>query len=123
MRSRHGVSPRRPEHRVRDRDIEAVASPTGSHPNFFYQGGPVINTARVFMVFAGDWSSTANQNRASRLTQFMTDLMNSRYMNILSQYGCGTTGTVINSVFVSVPDNDLTDGQIHTIPYTPINNG
>ena len=70
-----------------------LASGTGNFPNFIYRGGPVINTPQVFALFVGDWSSTANQNRATRLGQFLTDMMNSQYMNMLAQYGCGSSGT------------------------------
>jgi hypothetical protein len=71
--------------------------------------------------FVGDWSSAANQNRATRLSQFVTDLLNSRYMNILSQYGCGTTGTLVNSVFIA-SGNNLSATDIHNILQTAINN-
>src|SRR4051812_1695968 len=97
------------------------ASGTGTSPNFRYQGGPVINTPQVYLLFAGDWTSAANQTRATRLGQYVTDLLNSRYMNILSQYGCGTTGTLVNSVFVATPDNDLSNADIHGILQNAIN--
>jgi len=42
--------------------------------------------------------------------------------HIRSQYGCGSTGNVIKSVFVGVPNNNLTDAQIHSILQTAINN-
>jgi len=58
------------------------ATGTGNFPNFLYHGGPVINMPQVYALFVGDWSSAANQNRATRLSQFVTDLLNSRYMNI-----------------------------------------
>jgi hypothetical protein len=99
----------------------AQASGTGSSPNLRYQGGPVINTPQVYLLFVGDWTSAANQTRATRLGQYMTDLLNSRYMNILSQYGCGTTGTLVNSVFVAAPDNDLSNAEIHGILQNAIN--
>jgi hypothetical protein len=98
------------------------ASGLGSFPNFTYHGGPVLNTPQVYALFVGDWSSAANQNRAARLSQFIRDLLHSRYMNILAQYGCGTTGTLVNSVFVASPDHDLSATDIHTILQTAINN-
>jgi hypothetical protein len=76
---------------------------------------------QVYALFVGDWSSAANQNRATRLSQFVTDLLNSRYMNILSQYGCGTTGTLVNSVFIA-SGNNLSDANVHNIIQTAINN-
>jgi hypothetical protein len=53
----------------------------------------------VYCVFLGDWSSVANQTRATRLAQFLNDLMSSDYMNLLAQYGVGTSRSVVNSVF------------------------
>jgi hypothetical protein len=99
----------------------AAASGNGMFPNFINQGGPIINTPQVYILFYGDWSSAANQKRATRLSQFTTDLLKSRYMNILSQYGCGTSGTVVNSVFVPSSDQDLSARDVHNILQTAIN--
>jgi hypothetical protein len=99
-----------------------LASGPGAFTDFIYRGGPVINNPQVYLVFLGDWSSTANQNRATRLQQFMNDLMNSNYMNMLAQYGCGSTGTVVNSVFIASTDNDLNRNDIEAIFQTAINN-
>jgi hypothetical protein len=99
----------------------ATASGTGTFTDFIYNGGPVINTPQVYAIFFGDWSSAANQNRATRLSQFIIDLLNSRYMNILSQYGCGTTGTLANSVFIASSDHDLSATDIKNILQTAIN--
>jgi hypothetical protein len=114
-----GVQPQKAPKKVPDL---TAASGTGNHPDFIYNGGPVINTPQMYILFVGDWSSTANQNRATRLSQFVTDMLNSRYMNILSQYGCGTTGNVLNSLFVAKPDNNLSGQDIRNILQTAINN-
>ena len=98
-----------------------LASGTGNNPNFIYRGGPVINTPQVFALFVGDWSSTANQNRATRLGQFLTDMMHSQYMNMLAQYGCGSSGTLVNSVFISSTDHDLSATDIQNILQNEIN--
>src|ERR1700719_531456 len=116
------VQPKRRKKKVTLAPDLAPASGTGSFPDFLYGGGPVINTPQVYALFVGDWSSAANQNRATRLSQFITDLLNSRYMNILSQYGCGSSGTLVNSVFVAAPDNDLSATDIHGILQNAINN-
>jgi hypothetical protein len=100
-----------------------VVSGTGKYPDFTYHGGPVIDTPRLYILFVGDWSGTANQTRASRLTQFISDFLNSSYMYILSQYRCGTTGTVNYSGFVPTPNNNLSATDIHSILQTAINNG
>lgn len=119
------VSPKRPKRKVRlglPADL-AGTSATGSFPDFIYHGGPIINTPQMYAIFFGDWSSTANQNRATRLAQFVSDMLNSRYMNILSQYGCGTSGTLVKSVFVSSSDTDLSTSDVHAIVQGVIDNG
>src|SRR5215471_6060662 len=98
-------------------------SGAGSFPDFVYNGGPVIRNPLVYNIFLGDWSSSANQNRATRLNQFVTDLMNSNYMNMLAQYGCGSTGTLVNSVFIASNNHDLNRTDVETIFQTAINNG
>jgi hypothetical protein len=102
--------------------VLAPASGTGNFPNFINHGGPVINTPQIYILFLGDWQSAANQNRASRLTQFVKDFLNSRYMNILSQYGCGTSGTVVNSVFVESSNQNLSGSDINNIFQAAIGN-
>src|SRR6476661_1200360 len=84
-------------------------------PNFIYHNGPIINNPQVYMLFVGDWNSVKNQNRATRLVQFMKDLLQSPYMNILSQYGCGNTGKVFDSIFIDDTDKDLSTDDIKNI--------
>jgi hypothetical protein len=121
QKSSKGVSPHLSKRKV-PLGGAPVASGPGAFPDFIYRGGEVINYPLVYLVFLGDWSSTANQNRATRLQQFMTDLMNSNYMNLLAQYGCGSTGTVVNSVFIASTDHDLSDADITTKLQNAINN-
>lgn len=90
-----------------------MISPTGNFPDFLYRGGPVMNTPSVHALFVGDWSSAADQGRATRLQSFLTDFLGSRYLNILSQYGCGTTGTLAGSTFIASSDHDLSAADIH----------
>lgn len=101
----------------------AAASGTGSFSNFIYRCGPIVNTPQVHALFVGDWTSAANQTRATRLGQFITDLLNGPYMNLLAQYGCGTSGTLASSVFVAKPDNDLSGAELRTIVQNAINAG
>src|SRR5215831_15483266 len=110
-----GVRPQRPKRRDALAPDVQVASAAGTHPNFGYRGGPIINTPQVFALFVGNWSSAANQTRATRLQQFVTDLLNSRYMNILSQYGCGTNGTVVKSVFVPSSNQNLSGSDVTNV--------
>jgi proteasome lid subunit RPN8/RPN11 len=118
-----GVSPKVQKKKISlDNDL-TVASGSGSFPDFKYHGGPIVIRPKVFNMFFGNWSGTSNQNRAKRLNQFMTDMMNSSYMNILSQYGCGSSGTLVSSVFISSSDTDLSHSDITTMFQTAINNG
>ena len=39
----------------------------GAFPDFTYNGGPVIETPQVFAMFIGDWTSSADQTRVTRL--------------------------------------------------------
>jgi hypothetical protein len=114
------VSPRLRKRKVQLAKDLSGASTAGALPNFTYNGGPVVNTPQVFALFVGDWSSAANQTRQTRLTQFITDMLNGQYMNMLAQYGCGTSGTV-TAVPISSNDHDLSATDIHTIIQNAIN--
>jgi len=98
----------------------AAADP---HPQFLYHGGPVVLDPRVFAMFVGDWSSPANQARSTRLIQYLKDLVVSSYMNILSQYGCGTAGSFIGSAFVANSDHNMSEKDIHKLIQLAINAG
>src|ERR1700722_3830202 len=129
---RHGVQSQRPKVKVplgtkgttlRGAGAGGSGGSAGSwsFPFFVYNGGPVVNNPQVYNIFLGDWSSAANQNRATRLNQFITDLMSSSYMNILSQYGCGSSGTFVNGVFIANTNHALLDSDLHTFIQNAIN--
>lgn len=105
------------------RPAAAGVTDLGAFSDFTYHGGPLINTPEVHILFVGDWSSTASQNRQTRLSQFVSALLNSSYMNILSQYGCGTSGTVASTTTVAAPGSILSGADVHNIIQTAINNG
>jgi hypothetical protein len=94
----------------------------GQFSDFTYSGGPIIETPQVSILFVGDWSSIADQTRATNLKQFVSDMLNSDYMNILSQYGCGSSGSVVSSPTVPSPDHDLSANDIHGIIQSAIGN-
>jgi hypothetical protein len=57
------------------------------------------------------------------LNQYLTDLVASPYMNILSQYGCGTSGKFIKAAFISNADHNLSEKDIHHILQKAIDSG
>jgi hypothetical protein len=116
-----GVTPYRPKKKVPLGAPTTGGTGAGNDPNLLYRGGPIVNKPVAHLVFVGDWTSTANQNRATRLQQFVTDLFNSSYMNILSQYGCGSTGTVAASTFLPNTTTPLTHNDLTTLLQNAIN--
>jgi hypothetical protein len=107
-----GVSPDISKKKVRIGVSPVAGSGAGLFPTFGYQGGPIINNPRVYNIYLGDWTSAANQARANRLDQFITDLMNSDYMNMLAQYGCGSSGSFIQRVFIPNSNHTLLRADI-----------
>ncbi len=116
-----GVPPKKIKFRKKLPTGLAGAAPVSAHPNFMYHGGPVVVNPQVYTVFLGDWVSAQNQDRAKRLNQFIIDLLNSTYMNILSQYGCGSTGSFIQSTFITNSNLNLKDVDIRAILQDAIN--
>src|SRR5690348_380051 len=114
-----GVSPKR---RVK-KPLQTPFASTGLFSDFTYSGGPVIETPQVSVLFVGNWSSSVDQTRATNLNQFVSDLLNSDYMNILSQYGCGSSGSVVASATVASPHSNLSTSDIHDILQSAIDNG
>jgi hypothetical protein len=110
-------------------DLAAAQPVAAGHPNFTYHGGPVISCSTVFASFWGDqWlSDPATTQRAGRLAQFLKDLLASKYMNILSQYGAGNgagaAGIFVRSGFISSVPNNLDETSIHTTIQNCINAG
>lgn len=90
--------------------------------NVTYQGGPVINNPQTYNVFVGDWSSEASQTRMQRMDMFMTDLINSRWMSIFTQYGCENPGKFNGSVVVNSSIQQITDRHIQSILQQAISN-
>jgi hypothetical protein len=112
--------------------LEAQRAPAGpaalAHPDFVYNGGPVITCPFIYTSFWGSlWTSDpAHIQEAGRLSQFGADLVNSNYMNVLSQYGVGTgkgSGLFIQASFLNNVPANLTDSGIHNIIQSCINAG
>ena len=95
---------------------------------FVYNGGPVISCPQVYASFWGpNWvNDPAHLQTAGRLSQFHQDLIDSNFMNILSQYGVGFgrgSGAFIQASFVSNVPTTLTDAGIQSIIQAGINAG
>jgi hypothetical protein len=117
-----GVSPKKIKFGKKLSGDLAGAAAGSAHPNFTYHGGPVVVIPQVYTIFLGNWVTAQNQDRANRLNQFIIDLLNSTYMNILSQYGCGSTGNFIRSAFIANSNLNLKDVDIRAILQDAISN-
>jgi len=115
-------------------DLETVVQPTGpvpaaaAFPGFSYHGGPVVKFPQIYASFWGSsWlASAANLTRAARLSQFLTDLGASKYMNILSQYGASTgagTACFMQASFVSNVPTNLSGNDLRNTIQAAINSG
>lgn len=130
-----GVSARKYRNALRGaRSIaRAAASTKGKYPNFVFNGGPVVATPRVYCTFWGAaWASdAAHKTAATRLEQFLKDLLASEFMNVIAQYGVGkgtfTASSTITTVATQL-DNAGVQAAIQsaigagTIPEPPANN-
>jgi hypothetical protein len=107
--------------------LAAAQAGQPAYPGFVYNGGPVISRPVVYTSFWGAlWSDAAHQTAAQRLSQFIEDLLNSTFMNILSQYGVGTgagSGSFGAASFVVNAPNPLTDADIQNLIQANINSG
>lgn len=107
----------------------AGSSPAApAHGDFIWNGGPVITCPLIYATFWGaSWTNTpTGHTEAGRLAQFLQDLVNSEFMNVLSQYGCGSgphSGLFVHSSFFSNVPANISDTDIHTIIQGAINSG
>ena len=64
-----------------------------------WSGGPIVKCPLIYNSFWGPlWSNAAHQALANQINQFTQDLLQSKWMNILSQYGL--LGGVGSGVYV-----------------------
>ena len=122
--TRGGVSPKPGAPAIHG--AEAVRKPSGTaptagaFPGFNYQGGPVVACPWVYTSFWGPlWlQDPAHLMSAGQFNQYHADLLQSGFMNVLSQYGVGWgagSGAFIQASFVSNIPNTLTDSGIQAI--------
>ncbi len=126
IRIRGGVSPKRGS--LERFETQADASSNQRTSNiarlFRYHGGPIITHPQVYTSFWGSLWGTDPQYQAlaRHLNQFHANLLQSGFMNVLSQYGVGS-GAFVGATFVnSVPDV-LTDQGIQGIIQSSITAG
>lgn len=71
-------------------ELQAPSAAMPHDENFAYEGGPIIASPEVHVSFWGpDWAHPDHATERANLVQFTKDLLDSDYMNILSQYGAG----------------------------------
>ncbi len=103
----------------------AAPSAQGKYPNFVFNGGPVVSSPAVHVSFWGaTWAKAAAETSA--LTQFFTDLLNSGFMNVLSQYGVGTgagSGRVVGSSMLANVATQLTNATVESTIQSAIDAG
>jgi hypothetical protein len=121
-----GVSPRRaaPAAPAQGGLVPAAAA----HADFTYNGGAVIRSPQVYTTFWGpQWSDATHAVRADRMNQFIQDLLNSDYMNVLSQYGVGSgtgaAGAFIAASFVPNVASQLDEATIAQVIQSSIDAG
>ena len=122
-----GVSPKRGH--------EGYAVPAGgpipaspAHGDFIWNGGPVLTCPLMYATFWGaSWTnSPSGLAEAARLSQFLQDIVNSQFMNVLSQYGVGNgpgTGLFMQASFIANVAANISDTDIHNIIQGAINSG
>jgi hypothetical protein len=109
--------------------VAAAPGPAGAaqFPGFSFHGGPVIRSPQVTTSFWGSlWSDDAHQQLAADLNQFHADLLQSDFMNVLSQYGVGTgagSGAFLGATFISDVTDTLTDQGIQDVIQSAIDSG
>lgn len=130
-RGRGGVSPQQNAPAIVGGPGAVVPGAVGggvAFPNFTYQGGPIVANPQVFVSFWGDlWSDATHQAQAQRLVQFHADLLQSGFMNVLSQYGvgngAGNAGSVIGSAFLGSVSATMTNQDVQNTIQSAIDNG
>lgn len=127
---RGGVSPRLHAPAIRGARTRKGAGKkkAGKFPNFAWHGGPVIANPEVHTTFWGAlWSDASHQARAQRLNQYHQDLLQSDFMNVLTQYGvgqgAGQAGTFVGGTFITNIPATLTDPIIQQTIQSAIDRG
>lgn len=128
-----GVSPKLRAPAMKGQEVLSTSKAPTTTPGVFsstfvYNGGPVISCPQVYASFWGpNWvNDPAHLQTAGKLSQFHQDLIDSNFMNILSQYGVGFgrgSGAFIQASFVSSVATSVTDTDIQSIIQSGISQG
>lgn len=126
-RGHGGVSPVKAP-ALGERPAAPAAAGAGLHADFIYNGGAVIRSPQVFTSFWGPlWKDATHTPRSQRLNQFVQDLLNSEYMNVLSQYGVGSgtgaAGRFVQAGFVPGTPKQLDENAIAQVIQAQIDAG
>src|SRR5215471_1348281 len=121
-----GVSPRVAHEGYAAPAVPLPAAP--AHADFIWNGGPVLSCPMMYATFWGpSWTnSPSGLTEAGRLSQFLQDMVNSQFMNVLSQYGVGSgpgTGLFMQASFITSVAASISDTDIHNIIQGAINAG
>jgi hypothetical protein len=88
-----------------------------------------VKCPNIHVIFWGSqWTSDPNHLvLAGRISEFLRDLVNTKYMNVLSQYGvdfgAGVAGAFVRTSFVANVPSVLTNAQIQGVIQNCINAG
>lgn len=122
-----GVS-RLSAHEVKGAPVAGPVPAAPAHADFIYNGGPVLTCPMLYASFWGpSWTnSPSGLAEVGRLTQFLQDMVNSQYMNVLSQYGTGNgpgSGLFMQASFITNVASSISDSDIHSYIQNAINSG
>ncbi len=84
----------------------------------YYNNGPVLKCPQIYAGFWGldYYEDSYYQGLQARLTQFLPDLLNSTFMNVLSQYGAGygagSAGALVQAHNLAVTGTNFLDSDI-----------
>ena len=104
------------------------ALPTAGNNDFVYNGGPLIVCPQIFVTYWGSsWNDAAHITRQNRLNQYYIDLLNSNFMNMMSQYGNGmgarNGGAYVRSNVMTGVTGEVTGTTIQNTIQSMINSG
>lgn len=97
--------------------VGGISPAAATFPGFVYNGGPVVRCPQIYTSFWGSlWrTDPSHMERAGRLNQFLRDLAQSSFMNVLTQYGVNTMGFLMRACVVDSIPSTLTSSDVESI--------